>query len=147
VGLTVVDDNLIWPTVSLKSLAYKPLGRSKITRLAEPELDRSAAAVHRAIEVRPIPADPDVRLVYVPLSSDGPLAQIELLEQLGRVAHDPSMNGRMTDRDTALCHHIFQISQAQTVGQVAPHAQQDDLEIEMASVEHLQPPKLAGGID
>lgn len=35
------------------------------------------------------------------------------------------MNGRVIDGNTPLGHHLFQITQAQPVGQVSAHAKQD----------------------
>jgi hypothetical protein len=61
-------------------LAQNPLGSSQIAPLAEPELDRVAAAVDRAVEIRPTPADLDVSFVDVPLASDHSLAAIEPLQ-------------------------------------------------------------------
>ena len=48
----------------------------------------------------------------------------------------PTMNGRVVDGDAALGHHLFEIPQAQTIGQVPPNAEQDDRLIKMPALEH-----------
>ena len=42
----------------------------------------------------------------------------------------------MIDADTAVGHHLLQIPQAKTVGEIPPHAKQDDGSIEMTAFEH-----------
>jgi hypothetical protein len=49
-------------------------------------------------------------LINMPFAGDGSLTPMEALEQLRRVAHDPSVNGRVIDRDPALGHHRFEIA-------------------------------------
>jgi hypothetical protein len=75
-------------------------------------------------------------LVNVPFSGHGSLAAIEPIEQLGRVPDNPSVNGRMVDRDAALGHHLFKVSQAQIVSQIPPNAEQDHGSIKMPALEH-----------
>jgi hypothetical protein len=50
---------------------------------------------------------------------------VEALQQFWRVANDPSVNGRVVDGDAALRHHLLQIPEAETVGQIPPDAEQD----------------------
>src|SRR3712207_5458968 len=98
--------------MSLQCLAHEPLRGSQITSFAEPELDRVAVAVNGAIEIPPLASDPDICLINVPPGSDGSLAGIEAFQKFGRVSDDPSVNGRMVDRDAALSHHLLEIPQA-----------------------------------
>jgi hypothetical protein len=48
------------------------------------------------------------------------------------------VNGRVINEDAALGHHFFQISEAEAVGQILPHAQQDHRAIEVTAFEHDQ---------
>ncbi len=48
----------------------------------------------------------------VPFRADGALVSIEALQQLVRVADNPSMEGRVIDRDASLGHHLLKIAQA-----------------------------------
>ncbi|MER9338881.1 hypothetical protein NKJ06_34065 [Mesorhizobium sp. M0293] len=42
----------------------------------------------------------------------------------------------MIDAQAAFGHHLFQIAQAEIVGQVPAHAQQDHRLVEMTALEH-----------
>ena len=46
----------------------------------------------------------------------------------------------MVDTNAALSQHLFQIAQAEIVGQVPPYAQQDHRTVEMATFEHENTP-------
>ena len=83
----------------------------------------------------------------MPLSGDGSLAKMELLQQLQCVMHGPAMDGSMVDGDAALGHHLFKVSEAQIIGQVPLDAQQDHRAIEMAAFEHRTPPELVGDVN
>ncbi len=110
----------------LERLAQEAFGGSQIASLAEPEFDRVAIAVDGAVEVHPSAADPDICLVHVPFPADRALASIELLQQQRGVVNRPAMDGGMVHRHASFGHHLFQIAQAQAIGQIPPHAQQDD---------------------
>jgi hypothetical protein len=70
-------------------------------------------------------SDFDIRLIDVPPPRDGSLSLVEALQEQWRVMHSPAMYGRVIDSDAALSHHLFEISQAQAVGEIPPDAQQD----------------------
>ena len=122
--------------MALQRLAQKPLGRNEVSSFAEPELDRVAIAVDGSIEISLLASDFDVSLVHVPFPADASFAKIEALEQFRRVADDPSVNGRMIDRNAALGHHLLQVPQAQIVSQVPADAEQDHRPIKMPALEH-----------
>src|SRR5690606_20448951 len=84
----------------------------------------------------PLTANLDVGLVQVPLARDGPLAAAEALQQLRREADDPAVHGGVIDAQATFGHHLFQITQAEIVGKVPAHAQQDHRAIEMTALEH-----------
>ena len=65
----------------LERLAPEPLSGSQVAPLAEPEFNRVAMAVDRAVEIPPVPADFDISLVHMPSPAHGSLAPIELLKQ------------------------------------------------------------------
>ncbi len=109
----------------LECLAQEPLGSRQIPRLTKPELDGVAVAVDRAIEIPPLASDFDVCLVDMPLSGDGSLAPVELLQQQQRVMNGPAMNSRVIDGDASLLHHLLKISQTQVLSQVPANAEHD----------------------
>ena len=136
IGLAAVDDDPLGPAVALERLAKEPLGGREVTPFAEPELDRVAVAVDGTVEIHPPAADLDVCLVHMPFAGDGSLATIEALQQFGRVANNPAVDGRVIDRDAPLGHHLLQVPQAEIVSQIPPDAEQDHRTIKMPALEH-----------
>jgi hypothetical protein len=45
------------------------------------------------------------------------------------------MDGGVIDADAALGHHLLKVPQAQPIGQVPAHAQQDDRPVELSAFE------------
>jgi hypothetical protein len=140
IGLAAVDDDPLGPAVPLECLSQKPLGRSQIAPLTEPEFDCVTVAVDCAVKKHPTATDLDVSFVDVPPISDRSLAAIEPLQQLGRLANNPAMHRRMVNGDTALGHHLLKIAQAQVVSQIPPHAEQDHGFVELPALEHCVSP-------
>ena len=109
----------------LECLAQKPFGSNEVAPLAEPELNGVTVAVDGSIEIFPLASNFDLSLIHVPFPADASFAKIEALEQLRRVADNPSVNGRMVDGDAPLSHHLLQVPQAQIVSQIPPRAERD----------------------
>jgi hypothetical protein len=144
--LASVDDDPLWPTMPLQRSGEEAFRGSEIAPFTEPEFYCVAIAVNRTIQVHPLAANPDIVLVDMPIRADCTLATVEPLHQFRRVADDSSVNGRVINGDAALNHHLLKVAQAQAVGQVAPHAEQDYSSVEMAAFEHNAPPELARGV-
>jgi hypothetical protein len=115
-----VDDYPLGPAMPLQSFTQEALGNRQIPPPTKPELNRIAVAIDRAIEIHPVPAEFDVCLVQMPLSGDSTLAAIEPLQQFGGVLDDPSVNGRVIQRDTTLGHHLSQVPDARAVIEILP---------------------------
>jgi hypothetical protein len=126
VGLTAIDHNPLGTAVAPERLAQEPLGSSQVALLAEPELDGVAVAIDGTVEVAPLATYLNICLVDMSLGGDGSLSPIEPLQQLGRVTYDPAMHRGMVDGDPSLSHHLFQTPETEIVGQIPPHAEQDD---------------------
>jgi len=73
-----------------------------------------------------VPSNLYIRLIQPPGSTGTPELAAKPLIQKGRVMLDPAPDGDMIHRNSALCHHLFQIAVAQRIPQVPPHAQNDD---------------------
>jgi hypothetical protein len=73
----------------------------------------------------------------VPLSGNGSLACIEALQKFRRVPDNPSVNGRVVDRDPAFSHHLLKVPKAEIVSQIPPNAEQDHGSLKMPALEHL----------
>jgi hypothetical protein len=62
----------------------------------------------------------------VPFPADRSLASIKPQEKLGRVTDYPTADRGVVNRDASLGHHLFEISEAEIVSKIPPHAEQDD---------------------
>ncbi len=102
VGLAAVDHDPLWPAMPPKGSAQELLGGGQIAPLTEPEFDRIAVAVDRAIQIAPLAPDLDVGFVDMPSPGDGSLASIEALQQFGRVTDDPSADRCVINGDAEL---------------------------------------------
>jgi hypothetical protein len=69
--------------VALQSLSQETLGGRQIASLAEPKFNGIAVAVDGTTEILPLASNFDVSLVEVLFASDGFLALVEALQQLG----------------------------------------------------------------
>jgi len=117
-------------------LAQEPFGGSEVSPLAKPEFDRVAIAVDRPVKIHPPPPDFDIRFIYMPPTGDGSPAAIEALQQQRRVMDSPTMDCSVINGDAALRHQLFQIPEAEIVGQIPSDAEQDYGSIEMSALEH-----------
>jgi hypothetical protein len=52
----------------------------------------------------------------------------------------PAMDGRVVNGDAALRHHLLQVPEAETVGQIPAYAKQEYGLIEMPTLEHATTP-------
>jgi hypothetical protein len=136
VSLTTIDHDPLGPAMTFECLAQKPFGCSEVAPLAEPELDRITNAVNRAVKISPLPTNLYVGFVDVPLGSDSSLAGVEAIQKFRRVADNPPVYGRMIDGDAAFSHHLFEVPEAEIVGQIPPDAEQDHGSIKMPALEH-----------
>src|SRR5215213_413505 len=88
---------------------------------AEQKVDRLTGAVDRSVQVAPLPADPDVRLVDVPRpAARAQVAAHSLLEFRGK-ALDPAVHGRVIDLHAAIGEHGLEIAVADRELQVPAH--------------------------
>mgnify|MGYP003674578617 CR=1 FL=1 len=141
--LASIDGDAIWAAMARKRLSNKALCSRQVTAFAEEELDRIANAVDGTVKIHPLAAHLDIRLVDVPLASDGTLALVETLQQQGREVNDPAVHSRMIDAHAAFGHHLFEITKAEIVSEVPAYAKQDDRLVEMAAFEHGKLPEIS----
>jgi hypothetical protein len=55
------------------------------------------------------------------------------------MSNKPTMNCGVIDADAPFGHHLFQVSQAQYVGEIPTHAKQDGVLIKMVAFENWFP--------
>jgi hypothetical protein len=77
------------------------------------------------------------RRIDVPLSGNGSLASMKLLQQQRRVMDGPAVYSSVIDGDAALGHHLLKISESQIVSQIPPHTEQNHRSIKMPALKHL----------
>jgi hypothetical protein len=125
VCLAAIDHNPLGSAMTLESLAQKAFGSAEVSPLAEPELDRVTIAIDRTVEIPPLGSDLDICFIDMPPAGDWALAPIEPIQQKRGVVNGAATNGCMVHGDATLGHDLLKISQAQTVCQIPPDAQQD----------------------
>jgi hypothetical protein len=104
----------------VERLAQEPFGGSQIAPFAGPELDGVAVAVDSPMEIRPASTDLAVSFIHVPFAGDRALAPVELLQQERDVVNRPAVDSGIIHVDPSFGHHLFEVSQAQAIGQIPP---------------------------
>jgi hypothetical protein len=79
---------------------------------AKQEVDRLAGAVDGAVQVAPLPADPDVSLVDVPWSATGTQVAAHPFLQLRGEALNPAVHGCVIHRDAPVGEHGLEVAVA-----------------------------------
>jgi hypothetical protein len=105
-------------------LRVKRHGSWQDTLLAEEELDRADHAIDGAVEIHPATAPPDISFINVPLASDRMFPTVEASKQQQCEMNDLRMDRGVVDVNSALGHHLFQITQAEIVSEVPSYTQQ-----------------------
>jgi hypothetical protein len=136
VGAALVDRDGCGKRVVPDGTSEKPLCRSPIALGGEQEVDGVARFIDRAIQILPLAADLDACLVHPPTLADDGLAFPERPFQHRHQPEGPAMNRGVIDRHPALVHHLFEIAQAQRIGDVPVHADQHDLQREPQALYH-----------
>ena len=119
------------------ALRKKRLGRPDIALAAQAKIDGPTFAIHRSVQVHPLAADLHVGLVDAPRWAGRPGEPVPAAFELRCVIVHPAHDGGVSQRKAALRHHLHQIAVAELEPQVPPHAQDDDLPVEVAALEQL----------
>ena len=69
-----------------------------------------AGAVNGPVQVAPLPADPDVRLINVPWPAAGAQVAAHSFLELRGEALDPAVHGRVIHRDAPVGEHSLEIA-------------------------------------
>jgi hypothetical protein len=83
VGLAAIDHDPLGSAMPFECRPQEPLCSSEIAPFPETELNSVAVAINGSVQIHPPPANPDICLVDVPFPTNGALAPIEALKQLG----------------------------------------------------------------
>src|SRR5215469_14138583 len=104
------------------------LGSGQVTVLAQYDIDQCAVTINRAIQISPLPANPDVRLIDVPAGTDSALAfAAQVLHQSRRKLRFPLSHRLVGEDEPAGQEHLCQISQAQLVTKSPEHHEGDHI--------------------
>lgn len=74
----------------LYSSCKETLSCRNVSVFAEQEIDCQAMLINGAIEIRPVPSDFDVSLIYAPRSADRPRIATPVFLELRDIALNPS---------------------------------------------------------
>jgi hypothetical protein len=123
--------------VLLRCPGKEPLSRSYITPSAQEEVDRAASLSTARYRLDPLAAHLDIRLIHTPGVADWPCVMIPALFKLRDILLHPPKNGRMSQQDTAVGHHLDQVTGTELEREIPPHTQHDDFLIKMPSLEQI----------
>ena len=113
------------------------LGGSKVTVLAQHDVDQGAVAIDRAIQIPPSATHPDIRLINVPAGAHPAFASpTQVLGQCRRELGLPIPHRLVAEDEPAGQEHLRQIPQAQLVAQPPEHHEGDDITRILRPVEH-----------
>src|SRR5271165_6749556 len=124
-------------SLTFDGLTKERLGRSNIAPGTEAKVHGVSRAVDRPIQIHPLAADLHVGLVDAPRRPGRPREPVPPALELWRIMVHPAHNGGVGHRQAALGHHLHQVPEAELEAQVPPHAQHDDLTIEVATLEQF----------
>src|SRR6516165_11811578 len=120
----------------LYRITEKGLGSVDITVSAQEEIVGPAGLVHGPIQIDPTAPDLYICLVHPPESPNWTSISIPTLLEFWQVMPDAAQNRGVRQRDAPIRHHDHQVSKAQLEARVPADTQDDDLSIEMSSLEH-----------
>src|SRR4051812_21723264 len=114
IALEAVGDDLarVACVLAAEGTPEEALGCLLVPRGAEQKVDRLAGAVDGSVEIAPLPADPDVRLVNVPRPAARTQVAAHPFLQLRGEALDPAVHGRVIHRDAPVGEHGLEVAVA-----------------------------------
>jgi hypothetical protein len=120
-----------------RRMGKEPLGGSHITPFAQEKINRSTLLIDRAIQVNPLALYLNVGLIHAPGVTHSPRILVPAFFKVRHVALHLSQDGRMSEGDAALGHHLDQVTRAEFERQVPSDAKDDDFLVEMPTPEEF----------
>src|SRR5580704_11283864 len=124
-----------------RRMGKEPLGGRYITPLAQEKINRLTLLIDRAIEVNPLALYLNVGLIHAPEVTHSPCILVPAFFKVRHIPLHPAQDGRMSQPNAALGHHLDDVTGAELECQVPPHAQDNYLLVEMPTPEEF----LCGG--
>ena len=142
----VDDPELLLVLQAVQCLAEEALGRCRVARRREVEVDRVPVLIDGPVQIGPLAADLHVGLVDAPAGRAWPAPlPAEPLLDLGRVPLNPTVDRRMVDHDATLAHHLLEIAIAHPIAAVPSDRPEHDLTLEVPPLEVRHGPGLSLG--
>src|SRR3984885_13307953 len=112
-------------------------GGSKVTMLAQHDVNQGAVAINRPIQIPPSAPHPDIRLINVPAWANPAFASpTQVLGKRRRQLCLPIAHRFIAEDEPAGQEHLGQIPQAQFVTQPPEHYESDDIARILRTVKH-----------
>ena len=134
-GFAAIDREARRHTVAAGALGEKAQSRPLVQLLCQEHVDGLPHPIHGAIQVAPSPSYADVGFIHAPTAPHRPFAAMARRFKRRGILQDPPMNGRINDHRAALLHELFQLPMAQRVRHLPTHACQDDVLLEVGTLE------------
>jgi hypothetical protein len=112
-------------------------GRLGIARRTQEKLECVPLRIHSPVEVKPDLLDFNIRLIHFPGVVAGFEMRSATLLQFGGILLNPAVDRGVIDVQTPLEHHLLQVTVAQSIAQVPPDAQENDVGLEVTPFERV----------
>ena len=138
IGIMAISGDPIWSDAGHRLGRSKECpGSSKVTMLAQPDVNQSAVAINRPIQIPPSAPHPDIRLINVPAGANPAFASpTQVLGKRWRQLGLPIAHRFVAEDEPASQEHLCQIPQAQLVPQPPEHHECGDIARILRTVEH-----------
>jgi hypothetical protein len=123
--------------LALERSAEKSFRRGDIPLCAQQKIDGLSVTINCAIQIGPAAFDLQVGFIDSPRSSSVARKTISAFHELGSVALNPPHDRRVREINAAFGHHLDEIPETQFEPEIPANAKNNDLPVEMASLEKL----------
>src|SRR5580700_12050112 len=121
----------------LRCPGKETLSRSHITPSAQKEVDRAARFIDGPVQVDPLAFHLDISLVHPPRVTHRPGVRLPTLFKIRHVALHPTQDRRMSQQDTALGHHLDEVTGTELESEIPSYAEHDDFLVKVPSLEQI----------
>jgi hypothetical protein len=122
----------------VQRLEEEAFGGLGIPCRTQEKLQRVPLRIDRPVEVHPGFSDFDVGFIHFPGIVAGFQVRPTAFVELWGVSLYPTIDGGMIDRESALDHHLFQVTVAERIPEVPTDAQENDLGFKVTPFERTR---------
>ena len=135
-GGVSVERNPLRGAMPLCCAREETLGGGNISTLAQQKINGESLLIDSPVKVPPAPSNLDICFVHASGCADLSSIATPTLLELRDIALNPSQDGSVGDIDTALGHHLDQVSIAEFVSEIPADTENDDCAIRVATMKH-----------